>query len=80
MEDKTMKKVLFVLCAAALALVSCNKELNPAENGQGAKESTPIVFNLSAIHPNDAGTKAVKTGWENGDVVFVFFSGATAPK
>jgi len=72
-----MKKYLFILCASALALVSCNKELTPAD--QEISDPAQIVFNISAIHPDGAATKAVKTGWETGDVVFVFFSGQTAP-
>ena len=75
-----MKKAFLILCAAALALVSCNKDLAPADNDQGgAKEPIDVVFNLSATHPDGSDTKAVKTAWETGDVVFVFFSGQTAP-
>ncbi|MBQ6245020.1 MAG: hypothetical protein IJK55_09970 [Bacteroidales bacterium] len=72
-----MKKSLLILCAAALALVSCNKDLAPNETKQG--EPVDVVFNLSATHPDGGGTKAVKDAWEAGDVVFVFFSGQTAP-
>ena len=58
-------------------MVSCGKQsMDPIpEEPQGPKE---IVFNLDAKHPGTA-TRAVKTGWETDDVVFVFFSGATAP-
>lgn len=73
-----MKKYLLILCAVALALVSCNKQLTPADGGTGA--ATPVVFELSATHPDGEATKAVKTTWETGDVIFVFFSGDTAPK
>ena len=72
-----MKKSLLILCAAVLALVSCNKDLTPNEAKQG--EPIDVVFNLSATHPDGTDTKAVKTAWETGDVVFVFFSGQTAP-
>ncbi len=72
-----MKKSLLILCAAALALVSCNKDLTPNETKQG--EPVDVVFNLSATHPDGGGTKAVKDAWETGDVVFVFFSEQTAP-
>lgn len=70
-----MKK-LFILCVAALfAVVSCNKEKVEPNH-----ELTQITFNLTASHPDQAdATKAVKGGWEDGDVIFVFFSGATAP-
>ena len=72
-----MKKSLLILCAAALALVSCNKDLTPNATKQG--EPVDVVFNLSATHPDGGGTKAVKDAWEAGDVVFVFFSEQTAP-
>lgn len=72
-----MKKIVLILCAAVLALMSCNKDLTPNEAKQG--EPIDVVFNLSATHPDGTDTKAVKTAWETGDVVFVFFSGQTAP-
>ncbi len=70
-----MKKYLILILAAAAALVSCGKENLVPENGTG---TTQVTFHLSANHPDD--TKAVKTGWEPGDAIFVFFSGAAAPK
>lgn len=70
-----MKKTLMILCAVALALVSCNTDFTPVEEN----DPVQVVFKLSAIHPDGAATKAVKTGWESGDVIFVFFSGQTAP-
>ena len=72
-----MKKSVLILCAAVLALMSCNKELTPNEVKQGGP--IDVVFNLSATHPDGADTKAVKPAWETGDVVFVFFSEQTAP-
>ena len=70
------KSFIFIILAIA-TMVSCEKrsiELD-SEDPQEPKE---IVFNLDAKHPGTA-TRAVKTGWETGDVVFVFFSGASAP-
>ena len=64
-----MKKYLILMLAAVAALVSCVENTLVPEN----EEKTPVTFNLSARYPGD--TKAVKTGWENGDVIFVFFSG-----
>lgn len=69
-----MKKYLILMLAAAAALVSCGKETLAPETVQ----ATPITFNLSANHPD--ATKAVKSGWESGDAIFVFFTGAAAPK
>lgn len=70
-----MKKYLILILAAAAALVSCGKENLVPENGTG---TTQVTFHLSANHPD--ATKAVKSSWENGDAIFVFFSGAAAPK
>lgn len=71
-----MKKIIILCIAALFAVVSCNKE--KVEPNQ---ELTQITFNLNASHPDEAdATKAVKTGWEEGDVIFVFFSGTAAPK
>ena len=69
-----MKRIILMVCAALVALVSCEKQ--PMENP--SNEGSEIVFNLSATHPGD--TKAVKTGWEENDVIFVFFSSQAAPK
>ena len=66
------------MLAAVVALVSCSKEGLDPINGNEPAGATAITFNLNANHPE--ATKAVKSGWENGDVIFVFFSGATAPK
>lgn len=70
-----MKKYLFILLASAAMLASCGEEILEPKTED---EATPIVFNLTANHPD--ATKAVKTGWEDGDVIFVFFSDVAAPK
>lgn len=67
-----MKRVIALICAA-VALLSCSKE---SYSPQAVSE---IVFDLSASHPDDGSTKAVKTGWETGDVIFVFFSKQVSP-
>ena len=76
-----MKKYLILMLAAAAALVSCGKEtlapeVEVPENVNETVQTTPITFNLSANHP----TKAVKEEWQDGDAIFVFFTGAAAPK
>ena len=73
-----MKKYLILLLAAAAALVSCGKEILDPENGNETVQEAPVTFNLTANHPD--ATKAVKAGWESGDAIFVFFTGADAPK
>lgn len=64
-----MKKTIIIL-SALIALVGCNKENTQPENA-------PNVFNITITREGD--TKAVKANWENGDVVYVFFSTVAAP-
>ena len=68
-----MKKTLAILMLAGLGLLACTKEAPVTTDASG-----PLAFNLTVTHPQD--TKAVKTAWEDGDVVFVFFSEAEAPR
>lgn len=72
-----MKKYLIILAAAAV-FVSCGKETIEPEKEIATVQETPVTFNLTANHPDP--TKAVKSGWEAGDAIFVFFTGAAAPK
>lgn len=61
---------------AVAVFVSCGQEnLLPEDE---TEQVTPITFNLTANHPD--ATKAVKTGWEAGDAIFVFFNKVAAPK
>ena len=71
-----MKKMWILIVMAVAVITSCGQEI--LDSGSDITETAPIVFNLTANHPD--ATKAVKTGWEAGDVIFVFFSGAAAPK
>ena len=73
-----MKKYLIILLAAIAALVSCGKEILDQENRDETIQTVPVTFNLTANHPD--ATRAVKSGWESGDAIFVFFTGAAAPK
>ena len=73
-----MKKNFAIVLAALAALtLSCQKEM--VETSEKLNEPAPeeIIFDLTATHPES--TKAIKTGWENGDVIFVFFTGKAAP-
>ncbi len=74
-----MKKIVLILCAAALALVSCNKQPMDVASAEAIDTPTDVVFNLSATHPDGAATKAVKSGWEADDLVYVFFSEQAVP-
>lgn len=75
-------KALLLLCAF-FALASCSKD-NENVNSSPTQEptkSTAVKFNLTANHPDDAAqTRAVKTTWETGDAIFVFFNNVDAPK
>ena len=74
-----MKKYLIILLAAAAVIASCGKE-NTEINNPEENTTTPITFELTASHPLE--TRAVKTAWEDGDAIFVFFSisGISSPK
>ena len=67
-----MKKALLMACAALVALVSC-------ENQSLDTDRVPVTFHLQATLPVGAETKAVKEGWEDGDIIFVVFSGVESP-
>ena len=69
-----MKRTFLMVCAALVALVSCEKQVI-----ETPKNTVPVTFNLQATHPDGTGTKAVKSGWENGDIIFVIFSGVSSP-
>ena len=67
-----MKKIT-LLFAAAFAFAACQKE--------SVKDNTPIsdtklVFNLDINYASV--TKAIKTGFVNGDKIFIFFEGVTS--
>ncbi len=68
-----MKKGLLIIITALLALSSCWKETPAVEEG--------CTYALSSLRfefvIDRAETKGIKTGWESGDKVFVFFSGVT---
>lgn len=71
-----MKKLWIFWLAALAALASCGTDvLEPEVN---TEENKTITFRLTADHPDE--TKAVKTGWEANDAIFVFFSNVAAPK
>lgn len=74
------KKNCAILLGALLALISCSNDDTMTKEFT-SETSQPIIFELTANHPDDAtATRAVKTTWETNDVVFVFFSGGAAPQ
>lgn len=68
-----MKKTMLIV-SAALALVACNK-VAPEITDEGTIDASKVVFNLTIN--NGESTKAVKTGWADGDKVFLFFEDNT---
>ena len=71
-----MKKLFILISAVAAAMLSCTKETLAPE--AETETFTPITFNLTAKQ-SDA-TRAVKTNWQAGDAIFVFFDKVSAPK
>ena len=82
-----MKKIIAILCAA-LALAACTENLLPdsADRLTAVEETISegdIKLNLTitrtdAFDGEATGTKAIKTGWNAGDVIMVFIQN-TAP-
>lgn len=63
-----MKKTL-LFAAAVLALAACSKESLVKEDG--VIDASKIVFNIQV--ENADATKGIKTAWESGDVIYLFF-------
>lgn len=70
-----MKKTL-LFAAAVLALAACSKESPVKEDG--AIDASKIVFNIDVQNAEAQATKGIKTAWEAGDDVYVFFEDNTA--
>ena len=71
-----MKKTVIIL-SAVLSLAACSKEMEPTSQVP-VPASNKYTYNITINRADD--TKAVKSGWEDGDVVCVFFSNIAAPK
>ena len=67
-----MKKTL-LFAVAVLALAACSKE--SLEKEEGIIDASKLVFNIDVQNAN--ATKGVKTVWEDGDDVYVFFEDNT---
>ena len=75
-----MKKILLVMSILAMAFVSCSKDDANTQN-----DGYKLVVNISEKPAFNEVSRAVRTSWENGDVVYVLFEGdlydgATAAK
>ena len=67
--DGSMKKTIIILCMAA-GLLSCAKESIITHEKEAG---TPVSFEISMPE-----TKAAKTAWASGDIVYIFFKGLAA--
>lgn len=76
-----MKKTL-VLIFALFALVACNLDIADVVETQAVNETDEIKLNITITRADiSPDTKAtVKSGWADGDVVFLFFNSVAAPK
>lgn len=72
MEERTMKKIT-LLFAAVLAFAACQNEFDMDNT---PISDTKLVFNLDINYASV--TKAIKTGFVNGDKIFIFFEGVTS--
>ena len=64
-----MKKAILLLCMAA-GLMSCAKGLLNPQEESARNEGVPMTFDVTVLE-----TKAAKTGWADGDKIYVFFNG-----
>lgn len=76
-----MKKIWMIALLAVATAFSCAKideqgPVDPAVESVPEKTAGRIVFNIQ-VNQAEGQTKAVKTGWETGDVVYVFFNNVT---
>ena len=72
-----MKKFFIVIITSLAVLGSCGRDIIESEKETDDVTGTAIAFNLTANHPD--ATKSVKSGWEDGDAIFVFFNNVAAP-
>ena len=61
--------MLFVFLTAGI--ISCSKEI--IETVEDTPTAVPMSFNITVVEKPD--TRAAKTGWADGDVIYVFFKG-----
>ena len=69
-----MKKYLVILLGLTLlAFTSCNVENPEFSDVPDQAEETHLTVNFNITRADVPGTKAQKTGWEEGDVILFFF-------
>ena len=80
-----MKKLFVFASILAVLIIGCAKEEQLIEEPvslENEEQAPALTFNFSINHSSldNPATKAVKSGWEVGDKVFVFFSTVATPK
>ena len=74
-----MKKVWMLAALSALIIASCGKEVIPQQPVEPEPEPLKLVFDITPKSlSGETETKAVKTGWESGDIIYVFFEDNTS--
>ena len=72
-----MKRYLVLVPVLFALLLSCSKETVAPE----VSANNAIKFNITPVlQTDDPEVKAVKTGWENGDAIFLFFDVVASPQ
>ena len=75
-----MKKILAIIASLAMVFASCNK-MKPEMGENGDNENKGITLNLTINAPSNDDTKAyIKTGWVDGDQLFIWFDTNTGEK
>ena len=78
-----MKRSFIILCALAY-ICACTKEeekiVNEPEIDSPSLSELSFNFKINHYGIEDQTTKAVKSGWEDGDVVFKYFGAVTVEK
>lgn len=80
-EMKIMKKIYLIAAAAIVSsAVACNKaevgEPGKKDEGREVSAETPIKVNIR-VSDLSSDTKAVKSGWEDGDIIHLYFENST---
>lgn len=68
-----MKKTLSIVLSVLLAFCACQKAVTPPAEEGGKYALSQLRFDFTV--ESGSGTKGVRTGWQNGDKVFIFFEG-----
>lgn len=71
-----MKKTLLILVLALAALSACRKSGPADEPAAAMYDLSQLRFDFKVQYPTE--TKAVKSGWTNGDKIFIFFADVTS--